>query len=98
MVKAPVMSLPLRWSAVFMLSRAVTRAATQAPSVVARRGFHATRSRMSSPFHYPEGPRSNIPFNPKSKVFPFLFWGFMGAGFGIPFGIAAWKQSKAPEA
>ncbi|KAM0330959.1 hypothetical protein ACHAQA_003916 [Verticillium albo-atrum] len=81
-----------------MFSRAVVRATPKTPSVVARRGFHATRSQMSSPFHYPEGPRSNIPFNPKSKLFPIGFWTFMGAGFGIPFGIAAWKQSAAPAA
>lgn len=68
-----------------MLSRAATRTST---SVVTKRGFHATRPRLSSPFHYPEGPYSNIPFNPKSKWFGVGYWGFMATGFFAPFGIA----------
>lgn len=68
-----------------MFSRAAVRATTQ---VAGRRGFHSTRSQMSSPYHYPEGPYSNIPFNPKKKGFPILFWGYCIAGFGAPFGIA----------
>jgi cytochrome c oxidase subunit 7c len=68
-----------------MLSRAATRTTT---SLVTRRGFHATRARLSSPYHYPEGAYSNLPFNPRKKSFPFLFWGFMGTGFFAPFGIA----------
>lgn len=71
-----------------MFSRAAVRATTQ---VTGRRGFHATRSQMSSPFHYPEGPYTNIPFNPKAKTFPLLFWGYCATGFGLPFAIAsAW--------
>lgn len=69
-----------------MFSRAAVRATTQ---VAGRRGFHATRSQMSSPYHYPEGPYTNIPFNPKAKTFPILFWGFCAAGFGAPFLIAS---------
>lgn len=68
-----------------MLSRAATRTTT---SLVTRRGFHATRPRMSSPYHYPEGPYSNLPFNPRGKYFGLMFWGFMATGFGAPFGIS----------
>jgi cytochrome c oxidase subunit 7c len=68
-----------------MLSRAATRTTT---SLVTRRGFHATRARLSSPYHYPEGAYSNLPFNPRKKSFPVLFWGFMATGFFAPFGIA----------
>jgi hypothetical protein len=49
-----------------------------ATSLVARRGFSSTRTQLGSPYHYPEGPRSNIPFNPLTKYFFFRFWGFMG--------------------
>lgn len=69
-----------------MLSRAAVRATTR---VAGRRGFHATRSQMSSPYHYPEGPYTNIPFDPKKKTFPLLFWGFCAAGFSAPFLIAS---------
>lgn len=68
-----------------MFSRAAIRATTQ---VAGRRGFHATRSQMSSPYHYAEGPYSNIPFDPKKKTFPILFWGYCAAGFSAPFLIA----------
>lgn len=68
-----------------MFSRAATRTTT---SLVTRRGFHATRARLSSPYHYPEGPYTNIPFNPRSKYFAFGYWGFMATGFFAPFGIA----------
>lgn len=68
-----------------MLSRAAVRATTQ---VAGRRGFHATRSQMSSPYHYPEGPYSNIPFNPRKKTFPIMFWTYCATGFGAPFAIA----------
>lgn len=69
-----------------MFSRAAVRATTQ---VAGRRGFHATRSQMSSPYHYPEGPYTNIPFNTKAKTFPLLFWGYCTLGFGTPFMIAS---------
>lgn len=68
-----------------MISRAAARTTT---SLVSRRGFHATRARMSSPYHYPEGPYSNIPFNPRSKWFGVGYWTFMATGFFAPFGIA----------
>ena len=68
-----------------MLSRAAAPAARQ---IVARRGFQTTRAQLSSPYHYPEGPYSNLPFNPKTKYFALRFWGFMAVGFGAPFGIA----------
>lgn len=68
-----------------MYTRAAARTTT---SLVTRRGFHATRARLSSPYHYPEGPYTNIPFNPRSKWFRAGYWGFMVTGFGIPFGIA----------
>lgn len=64
-----------------MLSRAAVRASSTT-SMVARRGFHSTRAQMSSPYHYPEGPRSNIPFNPLTKFFAFRYWTFMAVGFG----------------
>lgn len=72
-----------------MLSRAAARVASQTTSrAVTRRGFHATRAQLSSPYHYPEGPYSNIPFNPKSKWFPLGFWSFCAVGFFTPFGIS----------
>jgi cytochrome c oxidase subunit 7c len=60
-----------------MLARATFRAAS-APTLVARRGFQSTRAQMASPYHYPEGPRSNLPFDPLKRGFAFKFWGFMG--------------------
>ena len=65
-----------------MLSRAAVRASSTT-SMVARRGFHSTRAQMSSPYHYPEGPRSNIPFNPLTKWFALRYWSFMAVGFGM---------------
>lgn len=49
-----------------------------AANTVARRGFSSTRSQLASPYHYPEGPRNNIPFNPMTKFFAVRYWGFMG--------------------
>ncbi|SPO03334.1 probable cytochrome-c oxidase chain VIIc [Cephalotrichum gorgonifer] len=65
-----------------------------ASRAIARRGFHTSRAQFSSPYHYPEGPRSNIPFNPKSKWFPFAYWGFMATGFSLPFAISVWQTLK----
>jgi hypothetical protein len=48
-----------------------------ATSFVARRGFSSTRTQLSSPYHYDEGPRSNIPFNPLTKYFFYRYWAFM---------------------
>ncbi|KAH7389626.1 putative cytochrome c subunit [Phaeosphaeria sp. MPI-PUGE-AT-0046c] len=70
-----------------MLARATFRAAS-APTLVARRGFQSTRAQMASPFHYPEGPRSNLPFDPLKRGFAFKYWGFMGTGFALPFLLA----------
>ncbi|KAF9871221.1 cytochrome-c oxidase chain VIIc [Colletotrichum karsti] len=77
-----------------MLARAAARAVPQTRTVVARRGFQTTRAQMSSPYHYPEGPYSNIPFNPKSKFFGVGFWTYSFVGFFAPFGIAAWQTYK----
>ncbi|KAK5997721.1 Cytochrome c oxidase polypeptide VIIc [Cladobotryum mycophilum] len=75
-----------------MISPAAARTTT---SLVARRGFHTTRARMSSPYHYPEGAYSNIPFNPRSKWFGAGYWGFMATGFFAPFGIAVYQTYKS---
>ena len=68
-----------------MYARAAARTTT---SLVTRRGFHATRARLSSPYHYPEGPYTNIPFNPRTKWFGVKYWGTVAIGFFTPFGIA----------
>lgn len=60
-----------------MFARAAFRASA-APSHVARRGFQTTRAQLASPYHYPEGPRSNLPFDPLKRGFAFKYWGFMG--------------------
>ncbi|KAI1616611.1 cytochrome c oxidase subunit VIIc [Exophiala viscosa] len=69
--------------------------ARMATQHIARRGFSTTRPRFDSPFHYPEGPRSNLPFNPKTRFFWLRYWLFMGTGFFIPFGMALWHTYKA---
>ncbi|PNP77763.1 hypothetical protein FNYG_08844 [Fusarium nygamai] len=74
-----------------MLSRAAARTTT---SLVTKRGFQTTRARMSSPYHYPEGAYSNIPFNPRSKWFGLGYWTFMATGFFAPFGIAVYQTYK----
>jgi cytochrome c oxidase subunit 7c len=65
-------------------------AARVAARTVARRGFHTTRAQFSSPYHYPEGALSTMPFgiNPRGKWFGVGFWTFCAVGFGAPFGIA----------
>lgn len=72
-----------------MLARAAARTASPLQLQLARRGFHSTRARLSSPYHYPEGPLTNIPFNPRTKWFGLRYWSFCAVGFGIPFGIAS---------
>lgn len=101
-----------------MISRAALRA-TAKPTLIARRGFQSTRAQRAghgdlpgpggaSPYHYPEGPRSNLPFDPLKKGFAFRFWGFCGklgpatitgkrlmplaTGFLLPFGLAGEKE------
>jgi cytochrome c oxidase subunit 7c len=49
---------------------------------------------MSSPYHYPEGAYSNLPFNPHSKWFGVGYWTFMATGFFAPFGIAVYQSYK----
>ncbi|KAL9018799.1 MAG: hypothetical protein Q9185_003885 [Variospora sp. 1 TL-2023] len=67
-----------------MISRSALRASQAArpsarPSaMLARRGFHSSPARFESPYHYAEGPYSNIPFNPKTKYFAVRYWGTMG--------------------
>ncbi|KAJ5896115.1 uncharacterized protein N7473_005514 [Penicillium subrubescens] len=63
-------------------------------TVAARRGFSTTRAQLGSPYHYAEGPRSNIPFNPRTKHFFWRYWAFMVTGFGAPFAIAVWQTYK----
>ena len=46
--------------------------------MIASRGFRTSAARLSSPYHYPEGPRTNIPFNPLTKYFALRYWGTMG--------------------
>jgi hypothetical protein len=60
-----------------MLARTAFRASA-APTLVARRGFQSTRAQLSSPYHYPEGPRSNLPFDPLKKGFAIKFWAYAG--------------------
>jgi len=68
------------------------------------RGFHTSRARLSHGPHYPEGPRTNIPWTPKGKwnirAKLFGFYGtshcdcgltVAGLGFGLPV-IASWWQ------
>ncbi|KAI4120532.1 MAG: hypothetical protein LQ338_006943 [Usnochroma carphineum] len=79
-----------------MLSRSALRAskASNPSTMLARRGFHSTPARLSSPYHYAEGPLSNIPFNPRTKYFGVRYWGTMAFFFGLPFGIAVWQTYK----
>ncbi|CZT06319.1 related to cytochrome-c oxidase chain VIIc [Rhynchosporium agropyri] len=78
-----------------MVSLAAVRATSSTASMLAsRRAFSTTRAQLSSPYHYPEGPRSNIPFNPLTKWFALRYWTFMAVGFGTPFGIAVWQTYK----
>ncbi|KAI5286920.1 hypothetical protein KEM54_006384 [Ascosphaera aggregata] len=67
-----------------MFARSVARA--NLANSVARRGFSTTRAQFAG--HYPEGPRSGIPFNPLTKYFFVRYWGFILLGFSAPFGIA----------
>ncbi|KAI9680544.1 MAG: hypothetical protein M1817_003984 [Caeruleum heppii] len=78
-----------------MLSRSVLRSTTTSSSgPVARRAFHTSGPRLSSPYHYPTGPRSSIPFDPLKRGFAFKYWTFCAVGFGLPFGVAVWQTYK----
>ncbi|KAJ5133903.1 hypothetical protein N7448_001077 [Penicillium atrosanguineum] len=79
----------LSTSTMYASSAARARLAT-----VARRGFSTSRAQLGSPYHYAEGPRTNIPFNPLTKHFFWRYWSFMAVGFGAPFGIAVWQTYK----
>ncbi|KAL2000821.1 hypothetical protein VTN02DRAFT_2581 [Thermoascus thermophilus] len=68
--------------------------ARMATNLVARRGFSTTRAQLGSPYHYAEGPRTTIPFNPLTRFFFFRYWAFMLTGFGAPFAIAVWQTYK----
>jgi cytochrome c oxidase subunit 7c len=61
-----------------MLSQTSRIVARRAPTTVSRRAFSSSRPTFGSPYHYPEGPRSNIPFNPMTKFFALRYWSFMG--------------------
>lgn len=74
-----------------MLARSTLRAQA-ATAMIARRGFSSSRMQMSSPYHYPEGPRSNIPFNPLTRFFYLRFIGFCGTSG--PFAPVNAKSSK----
>ncbi|OJJ41141.1 hypothetical protein ASPWEDRAFT_247182 [Aspergillus wentii DTO 134E9] len=76
------------------MNAAAALRARMATSFVARRGFSTTRAQLGSPYHYAEGPRSNIPFNPHTRFFAVRYWSFMIAGFGAPFAIAVWQTNK----
>jgi cytochrome c oxidase subunit 7c len=47
----------------------------QAPSMVLRRSFSASSVRAGG-YHYPEGPRSNLPFNPLTRFFALRYIAF----------------------
>ncbi|ORY11097.1 hypothetical protein BCR34DRAFT_565678 [Clohesyomyces aquaticus] len=76
-----------------MLSRVGFRAAAN-PAFIARRGFQTTRAQLSSPYHYPEGPRSNLPFDPLKRGFAIKFWAYCATGFSLPFLLAVWQMKK----
>lgn len=57
-------------------------------NLMGRRMFQTTRARLSSPYHYPEGPYSNLPFNTKTRFFGLRYFLYCFTGFFAPFGIA----------
>lgn len=78
-----------------MLLRTAYQTVSYLPSATARRGFHSSRVTLSSPYHYHEGPRTNIPFNPLTRFFYLRYVGFCATGFGLPFLIACeWKSKR----
>ncbi|CAI7628570.1 unnamed protein product [Penicillium pancosmium] len=79
---------------ILLLQMYATPAIRARLAVTGRRAFTTTRTQMGSPFHYAEGPRTNIPFNPLTKHFFWRYWSFMVVGFGAPFGIAVWQTYK----
>ncbi|KAK8106857.1 cytochrome-c oxidase chain VIIc [Apiospora kogelbergensis] len=77
-----------------MSPQSILRASPRAANMISRRMFHATRARLSSPYHYSEGPYSNLPFNTKTRFFAVRYWAYMITGFFAPFGIAVWQTYK----
>ncbi|KAH6657647.1 hypothetical protein BKA67DRAFT_555874 [Truncatella angustata] len=71
-----------------MSPQSILRASPRMANLMGRRMFHATRARLSSPYHYPEGPYSNLPFNTKTRFFAVRYWLYCITGFFAPFGIA----------
>ncbi|KAF3907230.1 hypothetical protein ABW20_dc0102961 [Dactylellina cionopaga] len=63
-------------------------------SATTRHTFSTSAPRMSSPYHYPTGPRSNLPFNPLSRFFYLRYVAYCAVGFSLPFGIAVWQTKK----
>ena len=57
-------------------SQMFARNALRSTTSVARRSAQQ-QARNASFYHYPDGPRNNIPFNPKTRFFWFRYWGFM---------------------
>ncbi|KAJ9196866.1 hypothetical protein DTO164E3_6115 [Paecilomyces variotii] len=78
----------------FKMNAATAIRARMAANLVARRGFSTTRAQLASPYHYAEGPRTSIPFNPLTRFFWLRYWAFMVTGFGTPFAIAVWQTYK----
>ncbi|KAL1898681.1 hypothetical protein Cpir12675_001788 [Ceratocystis pirilliformis] len=68
---------------------------SQSTGQIARRAFSTSRAQMSSPYHYPSGAGSNLPFNPKSKWFGPGFVLYAVAGFGAPFGISVYQTYRS---
>ncbi|KAJ5438828.1 uncharacterized protein N7458_009826 [Penicillium daleae] len=81
-------------STLYLKMYAASAVRARMATVAARRGFSTTRAQLGSPYHYAEGPRSNIPFNPLTKHFFWRYWAFMVTGFGAPFAIAVWQTYK----
>ncbi|KAL7267238.1 hypothetical protein RUND412_010185 [Rhizina undulata] len=78
-----------------MIARSTFRPALMAVRApLTRRGLHATASRLGG-YHYPEGPRSNIPFNPLTRFFAVRYIAYCSLGFGLPFIIALWQLKKS---
>ncbi|KAF2665335.1 cytochrome-c oxidase chain VIIc-like protein [Microthyrium microscopicum] len=81
-----------------MVPRPALRPFTQ---LLARRGFQTTRTRSAGHqthvdqfFHYPEGPRSNLPFNPLTRFFYIRYYAFWITAFSIPFASSYWMAVK----
>ena len=72
-------------------ARSSARLSSRQINSLSRRGFQSTALR-SGGYHYPEGPRSSLPFDPLKKGFAFKYWGFMFVGFSLPFWVASKSQ------